>query len=270
MRRVVFRMMASVRAVYRRLRGLGTSILDRRDRWRMAWLDRSVTTRGVNPVVRMAAPTRRLRSGMQRYADAEPETRTWIDAMVVNQDSVLWDVGANVGVFSIYAAMRGLSVVAAEPAPQNLMLLTRNITLNHAVERVTVLPIALSLASGSARMKLSDLRFGSAGHGFGTADMFRGKAPRTPHSEFALAGISIDDAVAHLNLPSPTYLKIDVDGIELAILRGAQIALRGVVGACVELKHQPRVVEQIISTLAAAGLQLHHRSKRNGFFSRGG
>jgi FkbM family methyltransferase len=266
----VFRNVAQIRAVYRRVRSLGKAILDSRDRRRMAWLDRSVTIRGVNPVVRMAAPTRRLRSGMQRYADVEPETRTWIDAMMVNQDSVLWDVGANVGVFSIYAAMRGLSVVAAEPAPQNLMILTRNIALNHVVERVTVLPIALSLSSGSARMKLSDLRFGSAENGFGTTDMFRGGAPRTPQSEFALAGISIDDAVAHLNLPPPTYLKIDVDGIELAILRGASIALRGVVEVCVELKHEPRVVEQIISTLAEAGLQLQHRSKRNGFFSRGG
>ena len=59
----------------------------------------------------------------------EPDTIAWIDGF--EPGSVLWDIGANVGVYSLYAALaRDVRVVAFEPAAANFFLLTRNIALN--------------------------------------------------------------------------------------------------------------------------------------------
>ncbi len=55
----------------------------------------------------------------------EPETLEWIETF---QDTeILWDIGSNVGVYSLYAAMKGHSVLAFEPSPSNYYLLSRNI-----------------------------------------------------------------------------------------------------------------------------------------------
>ena len=58
----------------------------------------------------------------------EPETIEWINGF--NKTDIFWDIGANVGVYSLYAALRGLSVLAFEPSPSNYYLLSRNIEIN--------------------------------------------------------------------------------------------------------------------------------------------
>jgi precorrin-6B methylase 2 len=58
----------------------------------------------------------------------EPETIAWIDRFLPH--SMLWDFGANVGTYTIYAAKKGHSVVAIEPSSREWELLKRNIELN--------------------------------------------------------------------------------------------------------------------------------------------
>ena len=67
----------------------------------------------------------------------------WIDRM--NDGSVLWDIGANVGIYSIYAAVsKRANVIAFEPSIFNLEFLARNINLNHVADRVSIVPLPLS------------------------------------------------------------------------------------------------------------------------------
>ena len=64
------------------------------------------------------------------FSEKEPETLEWIDEIPHN--SILWDIGANVGLYSIYAAKRrNCQVFAFEPSVFNLELLARNIYLNN-------------------------------------------------------------------------------------------------------------------------------------------
>ncbi len=67
-----------------------------------------------------------------RFIYDEPETVWWIDHIVQPGDCV-WDVGANVGLYALYAARRvgaGGTVIAFEPAADNYAALCRNVTLN--------------------------------------------------------------------------------------------------------------------------------------------
>jgi hypothetical protein len=65
----------------------------------------------------------------------EPETIEWIDGF--EEDSVLWDIGANIGIFSLYANLRhGISVLAFEPAAPNYYVLNKNIEINRVAGKV--------------------------------------------------------------------------------------------------------------------------------------
>jgi hypothetical protein len=60
----------------------------------------------------------------------EPHTLEWIDAMPAG--CRFWDIGANIGTMSLYAALRGdLSISAFEPSAVNFHLLTANMQLNN-------------------------------------------------------------------------------------------------------------------------------------------
>ena len=60
------------------------------------------------------------------FSTKEPETLEWIDE--IPQGSVLWDIGANIGLYTCYAAKaRGCRVFAFEPSVFNLELLARSL-----------------------------------------------------------------------------------------------------------------------------------------------
>src|SRR5690349_15291272 len=80
-----------------------------------------------------------------RFVYDEPETVWWIDQVVGGNDCV-WDVGANVGLYALYAARRleaGGAVIAFEPGADNYAALCRNVALNPSVADVQAFCVAL-------------------------------------------------------------------------------------------------------------------------------
>ena len=89
----------------------------------------------------------------------EPETLEWIDGM--KQGAILWDVGANVGTYTVYAAIaRQAKVVAFEPSVFNLEFLARNVNNNDIVDWVTIVPVPLSDCTKINEMRLSSSEWG--------------------------------------------------------------------------------------------------------------
>ena len=77
----------------------------------------------------ISVPNKLSRYRAETFSSKEPETLVWIDDFPPN--SVLWDVGANIGLYSIYAAKRpDIQVVAFEPSIFNLEFLARNVEIN--------------------------------------------------------------------------------------------------------------------------------------------
>ena len=73
----------------------------------------------------------------------EPETIAWLNSFAPND--VFWDIGANVGVYSLYAALKGNKVWAFEPAPGNYYILSRNIELNKLDKSISIIfPLGLT------------------------------------------------------------------------------------------------------------------------------
>ena len=88
------------------------------------------------------------------FASKEPETLAWIDGMC--REDVLWDIGANVGLYTVYAAKRVKSVLF-EPSIFNLELLGRNCSVNEVEDKVVIFPIALVNKMASASCKCHPL-----------------------------------------------------------------------------------------------------------------
>ena len=192
------------------------------------------------------------------FATKEPETLEWIDTIPVG--SVLWDVGANIGLYTIYAAKsRNCRVYAFEPSVFNLELLARNIFSNALQEKVTIVPIALSDKVGSSMFRMSNTDWGGALSTFGESFDQNGNVMNEVF-EFQTIGVSMNDAVRLLEIPLPKFIKIDVDGIEHFILRGGADVLNKVESVLVEINDDfAEQAEQTEQHLKNAGLSLYRK-----------
>jgi FkbM family methyltransferase len=204
--------------------------------------------------MRISTPNELCRWRAATFSAKEPETIAWIDS--IPRESTLWDIGANVGLFSVYAAKRGVArVVAIEPSIFNLPELARNIEINGLHESIRVVPLPLFAVSGPGMLHMSTTAIGGALSTFQERFGFDGK-PLDCKFSYPTVGVSADDLVEKLGVPRPDYLKIDVDGIEHLVLAGASRLLSAVRGVLIEVNMdftaQARDVER---ALANSGLQ---------------
>ena len=164
----------------------------------------------------------------------EPDTTSWIDTFP--SDSVFWDIGANVGTFTIYAGEKNLQVIAVEPSYLNLDLLTRNVISNQLSQNVTIIPFGVGESTSLKKLYLSSkqLTWGGAHNSLGLNIGFDGQPLQDPVSLNSMC-FSIDDLVEMLGINSPTHIKIDVDGLEAEVLQGCTNCLKHVKSILIEV-----------------------------------
>ena len=182
---------------------------------------------------RFTVPNQLNNFRVHTFSTKEPETLEWIDLMP--EDSTLWDVGANVGLYSIYASKKkNCRVIAFEPSIFNLELLARNLYLNRLHDKVTIAPFALSDGLGTNLMRMTTTEWGGALSTFGRDLGWDGNTFRDIFA-FRTFGTTMDQAVSVLKFPSPDFIKIDVDGIEHFIIQNGPIVLSKVQGILIEI-----------------------------------
>jgi len=153
-----------------------------------------------------------------RSVRKEPKTVSWIEQHG-GSNAVLYDIGANIGAYSLIAAVCGTEVVAFEPAPQNIYKLHENIICNKLNERITVVPLMLEAHNGTTRLSMEDRSFGKT-YSFSFKEQLSDAAFRQ-----TFLAMSLDACMATFSLPVPTMVKIDVDGAEIRVLQGAEALL---------------------------------------------
>ena len=179
----------------------------------------------------------------------QPATIEWIDCF--HPDSVFWDVGANVGVYTLYAAMRAdTKVVAFEPAAVNYFLLAANCEANRLDARVDCLLVGLGRDKALGRLAVSQF---AAAESF----TFREGQESQPGRQAALL-LSIDQAVEEFGVPCPNYIKIDVPGLtEDIIAGGARTLHRAEVRELhIEMRERSERGHRIVQMLEAFGFSI--------------
>jgi FkbM family methyltransferase len=137
----------------------------------------------------------------------------------------MFDIGANIGLYSIYAALRGVTVVAFEPESQNYALLNRNVFLNQAQDRVTCLNVALSDTDGLVYLYIPVFEAGRALNNFESACVESAGSGK-PEFKQGVIAFSLDSYLSRYPRVFPTHIKIDVDGAESKIVKGAAKTLQ--------------------------------------------
>ena len=125
----------------------------------------------------------------------------------VRLGSIFWDVGANVGFYSLLASklVGSGKVFAFEPAPKNLSYLSKHLALNR-VTNVEVLAMAVSDKNGSSSFEIEETGFmGHLSSGGG----------------ITVSTATLDSLVDEGKILPPDYVKMDIEGAELLALRGA-------------------------------------------------
>jgi FkbM family methyltransferase len=154
----------------------------------------------------------------------EPCTLEWIAGFGAGE--VLIDVGANVGMYTVWAAMtRDVRVFAFEPESQNYALLNRNLILNGLGGRVKAYCLALSDTAGFSELHLAVLDAGGSCHQLGEKVDFNHRPAQPKFSQGCLSA-RLDDLVRDGVVPAPQHIKIDVDGFEPKVIAGAAQVLR--------------------------------------------
>lgn len=197
--------------------------------------------------------------------DKEPETIEWIDSF--EPGDTMWDIGANIGIYSIYAGLNGIRTFAFEPHFANYHELCAHVGLNGLQDLVSPLCLAFSDAKSVGVINLASIDVGTSMSSFGESVDFRG-VPYRPAFRQGMIGYDIDSFVRDFGMAVPNHLKIDVDGIELAIVAGAQQtladpALRTVSIELIETDLAQ--VEAVTAIMKAAGLQLVHKKHNLAF-----
>lgn len=153
----------------------------------------------------------------------------FLERFLRHGDLVL-DVGANVGVYTLFLAkLVGAAgeVLACEPEPGNLERLRRNVERNR-LEQVTIIPAAVGAEPGTAEFAAG---LDSVGH-----VVTAGTSPEATSPEANLISVPLTTVDALCSGRTPIFAKVDVEGFEEDVLRGAEEQMAAGAPVCWQLE----------------------------------
>jgi FkbM family methyltransferase len=195
------------------------------------------------------------------YATKEPDTIEWIDSFVREGD-VLYDVGANIGQYGLYAAKRlkgKCRVLAFEPEALNYARLNQNVVLNGLSEIVSGYCLAITDRTGLDFFYVKSFAPGASLHTYGRPVTQCEKA-FPPRNRQGMMGVSLDDLTGRFGLPFPNHIKVDVDGLEEQVVRGAARVLTDarLKSVLIEVCMYQEVAPRIKTLFFESGWTLHN------------
>ena len=222
---------------------------------------------GKSSTLSLRVPNAVCRYRAETFETKEPETLRWIDQF--GGDGAFYDIGANIGLYSLYyASSKSGRVYAFEPSTLNLRLLSLNVSDNGLASRITIVPSPLTDSNEIATFRLSMLDEGGSMSSFGQVFGHDGSRLQTV-LEYDTIGVTLDFMLASgLLRETPSLIKIDVDGIEHLVLRGAEkvLASQSLRSILIEVNEDFRELAlEVRRILEFAGFQMMKREHSDMF-----
>ena len=189
-----------------------------------------------------------IKNRVDRILSKEPETIKWIDGF--EQDSVFFDVGANVGIYTVYSAkIHNNNVYAFEPHSATYKNLLDTININ-GFSNVQAFPVALSNGINLSSIQVKNMHEGVAENKVGLqGEHYHG-----------CVEMHLDFLVGKKILPQPDYIKINVDGYEDRVIKGSLATIQKCKSVLIEINHKHI---DYVSKITDLGLSLISKHKRN-------
>jgi FkbM family methyltransferase len=192
-----------------------------------------------------------------RYLDDEGEFLQQL-LKEIKEDDVFYDVGACIGIYSLHAAKKSCHVFAFEPDPGFRNHFIVNMEINK-MNYINLFPYAI--ADESKMMYLY-------------TNGVDGKSPSLDNNGFGgkveVEVHSIDNLVNHLGIPSPSIIKMDIEGAEYLALQGMKGVFRTNLPRLLFLEIHPRLLKkfgstkgEVVSLLYQNGYQVRYQVQRD-------
>jgi FkbM family methyltransferase len=212
-----------------------------------------VVSDGQTPPISLHVTSRMEHQRAEGLFSKEPDTIAWLKQL--KKDDLFLDIGANIGVYTLYAAVcQQAKVIAFEPESQNFAALNRNLHCNNLQQQVVAYPLAASDVFSLTELHLSQFATGQSHHS-AHAPIGEGGVTYAPVFAQGTVAMTCDAAIASLspNL-APRFVKIDVDGNEGRVVGGMGDLLvnPGVEQVLIELSDGDPA---IIAIMEAAGFE---------------
>lgn len=183
----------------------------------------------------------------------EDNIKEFIDQ--IPQGRNFYDLGANLGWFSLYAAALGHSTYAFEIDESNFQGLDHNIFLNPDLP-VRAFNLGVADQKRVVKFRASNQEIGGHHKTIELEDFSASDGIISYNYTRELEVNSLDNYVRELELPWPDYLKVDIDGSENAFLRGASASLEWAQGLVIELFESNPYFQESQSLIQDAGFFL--------------
>ncbi len=200
----------------------------------------------------------------------EPQMYNWLKNFKPGE--VFYDIGANIGMFSLTAAKihnKQVAVYAFEPSFSTFASLVRNVIANHFGDVIFPFSFALGSVQGLRNFNYTDIASGASVHTLDTVVNQTG-SEFTPAFSQRVVSYSLDEMVRSFDLPSPTHIKIDVDGGEHEIIAGMKqilngVGIKSVMIEITEVHKDDEQVKEIVDIFKNAGFEETLRIDHGGF-----
>ena len=221
--------------------------------------------------IKFFVPNQLIEFRVDTYFSKEPETLKWIDSFQEKENLIFWDIGANIGLYSIYNYLKHpkSTTIAFEPSSSNLRVLSRNISINNLEKNIQIVSMPLTNKENTFQaMNEGEFIEGGALNSFGEKFDFEGKEFKAT-MKYNLFGTTMNYFIEHSILDIPDYIKIDVDGIEHLILEGANRHLSNKKIKSISIEINENFKEQqdaILSIMKENGFKILHKKHNEEIF----
>lgn len=196
----------------------------------------------------------------ETFFSKEPETIKWINTF--EKDSNFLDIGANIGIYSLYAASKNVNVVSFEPESSNFYQLNLNILDNSFHHLIKAYPFSAGTKLDIGDLDLDTLKVGGSGHTF----RHKNKKNLKKKQLFSQGSIVINlDYFIKISNFFPNYIKIDVDGNEDQVVDGMEETLKHekLKSILIEIDHKNKNYSYIINKIIDNKFKIIEKKKNN-------
>ena len=176
---------------------------------------------------------------------------------LVRPGDVVYDVGANIGLYARFmiSQFQAARVVCFEPMTENRQLLEANAKAVTGNQHIQIVPSALSDTDGQEDLQIDDMMSGSA-----VLNRVTGGKASQGRTQYGLPGLTekvsvsrLDQLVASQKLAPPSVIKVDIEGAEAMMLKGACETLKKSKPDLLIELHGAPVAKEVFHFLAGLG-----------------
>ena len=189
-----------------------------------------------------------IKNRVDRILSKEPETIEWFNSF--EKDSIFFDIGANIGIYTLYSAIKiENTVYSFEPHSVNYKNLLDSINLNK-LEKCYAFCFAISNQINLSTIQVKDMHEG-------VADNVVGQLGEYYHG---CVEMHLDFLVGRKILPQPNYIKIDVDGFENKVINGSLATIQKCKSVLAEIDNKHLT---LVDKITGLGFRLKSKHRRN-------